>query len=40
MNIRQIYHIGVAVADLDKYLAICGDFLGLEVRDFEEAGPI
>ena len=39
MNIRQIDHIGVAVADLDKYLAIFGDLVGLEVHDFEKADP-
>lgn len=32
-------HIGVAVADLDKYLAIFGDLLGLEVHYIEEADP-
>jgi len=39
MDIRQIDHIGVAVADLDKYLAIFRDLLGVEVHDFEEAAP-
>ena len=39
MNIRQIDHIGVAVKDLDTYLRVFGDILGLEIHDFEEADP-
>ena len=39
MNIRQIDHIGVAVKDLDAYLRVFGDILGLEIHDFEEADP-
>lgn len=39
MHIRQIDHIGVAVKDLDRYLHVFGDLLGLEIHDFEEADP-
>ena len=39
MDIRQIDHIGVAVKDLDKYLNVFGEILGLEIHDFEEADP-
>lgn len=39
MNIRQIDHIGVAVKDLDAYLNVFGEILGLEIHDFEEADP-
>ena len=39
MNIRQIDHIGVAVKDLDKYLNVFGEILGLEIHDLEEADP-
>ena len=39
MRIRQIDHIGVAVRDLDRYLAVFGNILGLEIHDFEEADP-
>ena len=39
MDIRQIDHIGVAVKDLDKYLDVFGEILGLEIHDFEEADP-
>ncbi len=39
MNIRKIDHIGVAVQDLDKYLKVFGEDLGLEIHDFEEADP-
>ncbi len=39
MNIRKIDHIGIAVHDLDKYLELFGDRLGLEIHDFEEADP-
>lgn len=39
MHIRQIDHIGVAVQDLDRYLHVFGDLLGLEIHDFEEADP-
>ncbi len=39
MRIRQIDHIGVAVRDLDRYLDVFGNILGLEIHDFEEADP-
>lgn len=39
MRIRQIDHIGVAVRDLDHYLDVFGNILGLEIHDFEEADP-
>lgn len=39
MNIRQIDHIGVAVRDLDKFLSLFGDILGLEIHDREDADP-
>lgn len=39
MRIRQIDHIGVAVGDLDRYLDVFGNILGLEIHDFEEADP-
>ena len=39
MHIRQIDHIGVAVKDLDRYLHVFGDLLGLEIHDLEEADP-
>lgn len=39
MQIRQIDHIGVAVGDLDRYLDVFGNILGLEIHDFEEADP-
>lgn len=39
MRIRQIDHIGVAVRDLDRYLDVFGNILGLDIHDFEEADP-
>ncbi len=39
MNIRQIDHIGIAVQDLDKFLTLFGDVLGMEIHDFEDADP-
>ena len=39
MRIRQIDHIGVAVRDLDRYLDVFGNILGLEIHDFEEVDP-
>ena len=39
MNIRKIDHIGIAVRDLDKFLQLFGEALGLKIHDFEEADP-
>ncbi len=39
MNIRKIDHVGVAVRDLDKFLKLFGEALGLKIHDFEEADP-
>ena len=39
MNIRKIDHIGIAVRDLDKFLKLFGEVLGLKIHDFEEADP-
>ena len=39
MNIRKIDHIGIAVRDLDKFLKLFGEALGLKIHDFEEADP-
>jgi len=39
MNILRIDHIGIAVRDLDKFLKLFGENLGLEIHDFEEADP-
>ena len=39
MNIRQIDHIGIAVRDLDKFLTLFGEILGLEIHDREAADP-
>ena len=39
MNILKIDHIGIAVRDLDKFLKIFGESLGLKIHDFEEADP-
>ena len=39
MNIRKIDHVGIAVRDLDKYLKLFGEDLGLEIHSFEEKDP-
>jgi methylmalonyl-CoA/ethylmalonyl-CoA epimerase len=39
MNILKIDHIGIAVQDLDKFLKLFGEQLGLKIHDFEEADP-
>jgi len=39
MNILKIDHIGIAVRDLDKYLKLFGEDLGLEIHGFEEKDP-
>ena len=39
MNILKIDHIGIAVRDLDKFLKLFGEDLGLKIHDFEEADP-
>lgn len=39
MNIRNIDHIGIAVRDLDKYLKLFGEDLGLEIHSLEEEDP-
>jgi len=39
MDILKIDHIGIAVRDLDKFLRLFGENLGLKVHDFEEADP-
>jgi methylmalonyl-CoA/ethylmalonyl-CoA epimerase len=39
MNILKIDHIGVAVRDLDKFLKLFGEVLGLKIHDFDEADP-
>lgn len=39
MNILKIDHIGIAVRDLEKFLKLFGENLGLKVHDFEEADP-
>ena len=39
MNILKIDHIGIAVRDLNKYLKLFGEDLGLEIHDFEDADP-
>ncbi len=39
MNILNIDHIGIAVRDLDKFLKLFGEALGLKIHDFEEADP-
>ena len=39
MNVLKIDHIGVAVHDLDKYLKLFGEDLGLEIHGFEEQDP-
>jgi methylmalonyl-CoA/ethylmalonyl-CoA epimerase len=39
MNILKIDHIGIAVRDLDKFLKLFGEALGLKIHDFAEADP-
>jgi methylmalonyl-CoA epimerase len=39
MNILKIDHIGIAVRDLDKFLKIFGEALGLKIHGFEESDP-
>ena len=39
MPILKIDHIGIAVQDLDKFLKLFGETLGLKTHDFEEADP-
>ncbi|MGE0682526.1 MAG: methylmalonyl-CoA epimerase [Candidatus Binatia bacterium] len=39
MNILKIDHIGVAVCDLDKYLKLFGEVMGLEIHDAAETDP-
>ena len=39
MNILKIDHIGIAVRDLDKFLKLFSENLGLRVHDCEEADP-
>jgi methylmalonyl-CoA/ethylmalonyl-CoA epimerase len=39
MNILKIDHIGIAVQNLDKFLKLFGENLGLKIYDFEEADP-
>jgi methylmalonyl-CoA/ethylmalonyl-CoA epimerase len=39
MSVLKIDHIGIAVRDLDKYLKLFGEDLGLEIHGFEEKDP-
>jgi methylmalonyl-CoA/ethylmalonyl-CoA epimerase len=39
VKILHIDHIGVAVRDLDKYLKLFGEDLGLEIHSLEEKDP-